>query len=115
MNRLEHLLTIVMEECDEVSQRVSKAKRFGMEQVQQNVDDRPEQNPDLLTNRQRILEEYYDLRAVLGMAGIDAWENSDRTRSIEQAKVGKVLRYLEFARACGTLQDSGRPIMGVRE
>jgi hypothetical protein len=34
MTRDEHLMTIAMEECAEVAQRVSKAVRFGMEEIQ---------------------------------------------------------------------------------
>jgi hypothetical protein len=67
MNRQEHLLTIVGEEGAEITQRATKANRFGLEQVQQARDDRPEQNPERLTNRERILEEFYDLVAVLDM------------------------------------------------
>lgn len=66
MTRQEQLLLIAMEECVEVAHRLSKALRFGMEEVQ------PGQP---LTNSQRIYDEYYQLRAVLGMCGIDAWNN----------------------------------------
>lgn len=98
MNRQEHLLTIAMEECSEVSQRLSKALRFGMDEIYQD-------HPDglKLTNQERIYREYYDLRAILGMAGIDAWNNTPETRATEFAKVVKVGRYLEYAKEQGTL------------
>ena len=105
MNRQEHLMTVAMEECAEVAQRIAKAARFGMEQVQEDADDQPQENPERLTNRERILREYYDLRAVLGMLGIDAWDMSDRARQCERAKVAKVERYLGRSARCGTLDN----------
>lgn len=103
MNRQEHLMVIAMEECAEVSQRISKALRFGMSQVQKAMDDSPEKNPLQLTNRDRIIEEYRDLRAVLGMMDIDAWDNSKQARAAESAKVAKVERYLKLSQTQGTL------------
>lgn len=103
MTRHEHLLTNIMEECAEVAQRVSKAQRFGMEQIQQDADDAPQENPDRLTNRERVMSEYYHLRAVMGMAGFDAWDMSDHARTAEQQKVAKVEKYLERSHRCGTL------------
>lgn len=105
MNREEHLMTIAMEECAEVAQRISKAARFGMDQIQEDADDKPEQNPERLTNRERIMREYYDLRAVLGMMGIDAWDNSDQSKQVESDKVMKVNKYLGRSIRCGTLND----------
>ena len=103
MTREEHLLTIAMEECNEVAQRISKALRFGMEQVQQDADDAPEQNPQKLTNKERIYLEYYHLRAVLGMCGIDAWDMSGAASVHERQKVEKVERYLLRSQKHGTL------------
>jgi hypothetical protein len=96
MNRQEHLMTIAMEECAEVAQRISKALRFGMEEVQ------PGQG---LTNRDRIRQEYSDLASALEMLGIGAplgkWMDEKR------AKVETFLRYSE---QCGTLKgESPRP------
>lgn len=114
MNRAEHLMTIVMEECDEVSQRVSKAKRFGMLQVQQARGDKPEQNPERLTNKQRILDEFYDLVAVMEMCGIiETSESGDPAWSMLlhiptvaiQAKMAKVEHYLKMSAECGTLEE----------
>lgn len=103
MTRQDHLLVRAMEECCELAQRLSKALIFGMEQVQQDADDKPEQNPDGLTNRERIYLEYYDLRAVLGMAGIDAWDMSDKARDAEHAKALKVEKYLKLSETRGRL------------
>lgn len=103
MTREEHLLTITGEECAELAQRIAKALRFGLEQIQQDADDHPHENPERLTNRERLMREYYDLRATLGMCGIDAWDTSDLARRCEREKVAKVERYLRRSAACGTL------------
>jgi hypothetical protein len=92
MTRQEHLLLIGMEECSEVAQRLSKALRFGMEEIQ------PGQS---LTNRERIQVEWNDLVAMMRMAGI-------KTASIAaiNAKQAKVEAFLTYSGECGTLSDS---------
>ncbi len=52
----EYLLTCLMEECNEIAQRCSKALRFGMDEIQ------PGQH---LNNEQRIMDEIVDLRGVV--------------------------------------------------
>lgn len=94
MTREEHLLTIAAEECVEVAQRLTKALRFGLEEVQ------PGQTQ---TNRERIYHEYWQLRASLGMAGIDAWHNGDDSKAVEREKVEKVEHFLNYSAECGTL------------
>jgi hypothetical protein len=56
MNRKQLLLIQLMEECDEVSQRASKALRFSLEEIQKGQE---------LSNSQRILYEFNDLVAVM--------------------------------------------------
>lgn len=58
MTRQEHLLVITMEECDETSQRASKALRFGLEEVQKGQD---------LNNAMRLIQEFNDLYAMMIM------------------------------------------------
>lgn len=58
MNREEHLLVIMAEECNEVGQRISKALRFGLSEVQRNQEE---------NNAQRIVYEFSDLIAVYEM------------------------------------------------
>ena len=101
MNEAEHLLTIAAEECAEVAHRLSKALRFGMDEIQSDVTE----NPERLTNRERIYREYWQLRATLGLAGIDAWHSNEQSRNIEAQKVAKVRRFLEYSRAQGTLAE----------
>ena len=97
MTRQDHLMIRAMEECAELAQRISKALVFGLEEVQPGQDQ---------TNEQRIYSEYYDLRAVLGMMGIDAWDMSERARIAEREKVEKVERYLAYSKEVGRLHDS---------
>ena len=95
MTRHEHLLTILAEECAEVAQRVSKALRFGVLEVQ------PGQEK---TNAERIVEELIDLKAVWrllsgsfgGGVVLPKVAAGDEFKMIE-AKVAKVERYLAFS------------------
>lgn len=92
MNRTEYLLTVVAEECAEVAQRAAKAARFGLDQIQ--VD--PHENPDGLTNRERIVGEYNDLIGTLQMLGLDV-----QRPGLQQKKQAKVTHYLERGAAEG--------------
>lgn len=107
MTREEYLLSTAAEESVELAQRLIKALRFGVDQVQPPSHEEgttdSSTNPERLSNRERVMREYYDLRATMGMAGFDAWENSERTKAIEAAKVAKVVRYLLVSREIGTL------------
>lgn len=99
MTREEHLLTIAAEECAEIAQRISKALRFGMEQVQAKAGHAVTGEADeSLTNRERIRKEYSDLAATLEMLGIGAplgsWMDDKRA---------KVERFLAYSAECGTL------------
>ena len=100
MTRTEHLLVIAIEECHEVAQRLSKALRFGMMEIQ------PGQP---LTNRERIRYEYSDLAAVLEM--IDPATDGAGGRihppsgSAMDAKREKVEHFLKYSAECGTLSD----------
>lgn len=102
MTRTEHLLTILAEECAEVAQRVSKALRFGLAEVE------PGQP---LTNAQRIMGEVNDLVAVYSMlagpvvspttplfeGSVEEWHRD------VAAKQAKVQHYLAYSEVCGTL------------
>lgn len=93
MTRQEHLLTHVLEECVEIAQRTTKAMRFGLFEIQ------PAQ---LQSNRQRIIDEYNDLIAVMDMLGMNVVD----PMAIE-AKKRKVEKYLAYAKECGTLTEDG--------
>lgn len=100
MNRKEHLLTILAEECNEVAQRTSKALRFSLEEIQ------PGQN---MTNADRILQELYDLLAMVEMCQdeghIPRW-GTDRVVFQMTAKKHKVENHLTISKDNGALTDS---------
>ena len=105
MNRLEHLLTILGEECNEVAVRCSKAKRFGLLEVQ------PGQT---LTNAQRIMAEVQDVYAALEMLSqMGALDTMADFPAIDQ-KIDKVEKFLLYSRECGTL-DQGPVGMGCEQ
>lgn len=106
MNRLEHLLTIAAEECAEVAQRISKALRFGLAEIQ------PEQP---FNNAERIAEEVADLFAVLQMIeaeadvtllpGVTLTTYDHSASEALEAKRRKVERFLSLSQTCGTLSE----------
>ena len=89
MKSQEHLLVILAEECAEVAKEVSKAIRFGMDEVMPG---------QLLTNQQRILRELNDLWAAVEMLNL---QHIDRN-AIEAKKI-KVKEFMQYAEQCGTL------------
>lgn len=97
MDRREHLLTCLAEECTEVGQRVAKALRFGLDEIQSGQP---------LTNRQRIAEEYRDLVAVANILveeGILAvHEMAVRQKDVD-AKRAKIERFMAISRREGVL------------
>lgn len=96
MNRLEHLLTILSEECAEVQQAVSKILRFGLEDT-----------PDTLipTNHEALEMELNDLRAAVEMLreeGLDLRESGGRVSN----KKNKVEHYLLYSKERGHYSDA---------
>lgn len=97
MNNAEHLLSCLAEECAEVAQRVSKALRFGLEEIQPG---------QAFTNAERIAQELNDLVAVVELleeAGL--LPRTGTMLAIEQKKL-KVGQFMEYAKRCGTLSSS---------
>jgi len=94
MNRTEHLLIHVAEECVEVAQRATKAAKFGLKEVQSGQE---------LNNEERILLELNDLFGVIELLMGCPIEGCIDRKLIE-AKHKKVEKYLEYSRECGTLQ-----------
>lgn len=102
MNRTEHLLTVLGEECAEVQQRVSKALRFGLDEVEPG---------QALPNRDRIVKELHDLFAVVEMLqerailhACDGFLLDITGREEANHKHAKVSKYLDYSRVLGTLQ-----------
>lgn len=96
MTRLEHLLTILTEECNETGQRVSKAIRFGMQEVQEG---------QLLTNAERVIYEFNDIVAVMELLLNDGDIKLLFDREAIVAKKQKIVKYMEYAKKCGTITD----------
>lgn len=98
MNRLEHLLTISAEECNEVAQRATKALRFGLREVQ------PGQPLD---NAERIRQEFNDLWASLDMVekekGMPTGTLTGINMSEVFAKQDKIEEFLLLSAKEGTL------------
>ena len=92
MNREQHLLTILMEECCEVAQEVSKAKRFGIN----------EQRDLPTSNHERIQKEFNDLLAIVDMLN-DEGMDFHRDPKLIRMKRAKVEKYLLYSKKCGTL------------
>lgn len=96
MNRTEHLLTILSEECNEIGQRASKAKRFGLNEIQQ-------EQP--LTNAERIVQEYADLLAVVEMLVDEGHLVIPDLSEAKAAKKRKVEEFLRYSASRGTLTE----------
>jgi adenylosuccinate lyase len=99
VTRTEHLLTIMAEECSEVAQRVSKALRFGVSEVQPG---------QLLTNAERIAAEFRDLLAAYEMLNEEGvlpshglYNPSGITQDALNAKKAKVEKFLTFSAGRG--------------
>jgi len=93
MNHTEHLLTIIAEECSEVSQRVSKALRFGLHEVHEGQS---------FTNAERIGLEFEDLLgayAMLQSAGVLPTPRKEKML----LKMDKIDRLLYHSKEMGTL------------
>ena len=97
MNRQEHLLWILAEECGEVAQRASKAARFGMLEVQEG---------QKLNNAERILEEHADMLGAMEMLIEEGYikmpDMSARMNAMIKAKKEKIKKYLAYSASVGT-------------
>lgn len=97
MNSREHILTCISEECSEVQKEISKALRFGIDDIN------PETN---IANRVAIARELNDLIAVVEMA-VEFFELLDadiiENRFAKETKKSKVHHYMGYARITGAL------------
>lgn len=105
MKRHEMLLTIASEECAEIQQAVSKMLRFGGNAT----------HPDFpgKTNGMQVIEEYYQLEAVIEML-IDenvllSLTSEDRCRIMANKK-SKVEKYLGISRNLGLLDEENMSV-----
>lgn len=94
MNRTEHLLACLAEECAEVQHAVAKALRFGLD------DGYPGSSS---TNAQDIARELVDLLAVVGMLESENIIEVPRDTVAINRKKDKVRNYMDYAESVGSL------------
>lgn len=98
MNREQHLLILLMEECAEVSQRASKALRFGLHEIQKGQDQ---------TNAQRLLNEMIDVSAVsLELVHISAIKNVPLVewQELVKQKQQRIHEFMKYSHDLGILE-----------
>lgn len=100
MNRKEHLLIILAEECAEVSKEVSKALRFGLDDCNPNVI-LEEAN---ITNSERITKEIADITGILEMLYSEKIIERPMLYDILEKKK-KIKSFLNYSKTVGTLND----------
>jgi len=96
MTRQELLLVMLMEECDETSQRASKALRFTLEEVHEG---------QIMTNAERIIYEFNDLCAVMEILNEEGIFNKPSFLDHEYIKLkrAKIEKWLKYSEEQGTL------------
>lgn len=97
MTREEHLLTILMEECAEVSQQASKMLRFGVGNVDPNTN---------IPNTEMLLNELTDLYAVLEMLLVEGTIPRTQNHDKIQIKKDKVEYFLDYSNNVGKLTEA---------
>jgi len=95
MDRKSYLLICLAEECSEITQRVSKALRFGLTEVQ------PGWNADNIT---RLCSEVNDLLGVVEMCKKDVPGFNLNPEQIELKKE-KVERYFAYSKKMGIVKE----------
>lgn len=94
MNKTEHLLTVLIEECSEVQYEACKALRFGL-------DDSNPLQPERGNNLQRLSQELDHLLSTIHLL---AKEGICQMPMVLQDKQDRIAIYMEYARSRGTLQ-----------
>lgn len=106
MNRKEHLITILGEECVETSQRASKALRFGTDEVQPGQDK---------TNVERVVHEFNDIVAMMEMLQKEGIVSEIFDRTAIANKKEQVEKFLKYSSDLGTLQEGDEIIISDEE
>ncbi len=112
MNRTEHLLTVLSEECVEVAKDISKAMRFGLhDQVSLNPDVLGSEGP---SNAMRIATELAELLAMKDWL-VEEGIIPAPPITAYRAKRKRVERYMDYALRSGALQMEGLEATQPRE
>lgn len=93
---VEALLDTLVEELAEVIQRVEKAKRFGLDEVQPGQD---------LNNLQRMNIEWNDVLALVELLADDHNVRLFRTDELVRAHKNQVRYFLKYSRERGRVSD----------
>lgn len=94
MTKREHLLTILIEECNETAHRATKALRFGLEEIEPG---------QLRTNAERIVYEFNDIVAMMELLHAEGCLSNVFDGVSAGLKKIKVEKYLMYSKECGTL------------
>ncbi len=103
MTRTQMLLTILMEECAETSQRASKGIRFTLEEIQ------PKQK-EQLTNAQRLIQEFNDIVAMMEMLQEDGAIDKVIDRTAIAKKKAQVEKWMKHSVKMGTVERDVKPV-----
>lgn len=99
MNKTEHLLACLAEECAEVQHAVAKALRFGLDDGYPGA---------ASTNAQDIAREFQDVLAVVEMLEEEGvLERPTDTHAIERKKA-RVNEYMGYAESVGALTPNAK-------
>ena len=97
MTEIENLSVVIMEECAELAQAISKSLRFGYDCYDESI---PETN-----NASDILIEYYQLKAMMELlisrAKLYKYGVDEETQKLN--KISKFLKYEEISKELGKI------------
>lgn len=96
LNKIEYLLTCLIEECSEVQKEACKAIRFGLTDFNPNI-------PGAKNNAENLVQEYVDLSAVFGMLTDEEVLPMTDFELMYDRKTAKMEKYMEYAKTRGTL------------
>lgn len=102
MTREQYLLVCLAEECAEVTQRATKALRFGLEEVQKGQDE---------DNGERLAYELVDLITVAELLVQDGSIPPIDMVRMQQEKLVKLKKYMEYAKEKGTVEKDANSKM----
>lgn len=98
MNRREHIMTCIAEECSEIQKIITKSLRFGLHDFPPGKE---------RTNLQHLREEVIDLIGTLAMLesedGVEIFFEPKEAEIRIGEKIQKVERYMKYAERQGTL------------
>lgn len=99
MNRKDHLLLLLMEECAEVQQACSKILRFGMEDSKTPIEP---------NNEEKLLNEIYDLLTVLDVIHeeVTSLVLDQELYEISHVKRKKIEKWIKYSKEKGKIHDN---------